>query len=46
MKRDVPKLIIEIEEDLQKQIKHKIADEGITIKEFVTNAIKDKLKNG
>jgi len=44
MPRDVPKLIIEIEEDLQKRIKHRITDEGITIKEFVTKAIEDKLK--
>jgi len=44
MEIDVPKLIVEIDEELQKRIKHKIVDEGITIKEFVTRAIENELK--
>ncbi len=44
MERGVPKLIIEITEDLQRKIKHRIADDGGTIKDFVTTAIEERLK--
>jgi len=39
----VPKLIVEIEEQLQRKLKHRIVDEGITIKEFVTRALENEL---
>jgi len=39
----VPKLIVEIEEPLQRKLKHRIVDEGITIKEFVTRALENEL---
>jgi len=39
----VPKLIVEIDEQLQRKLKHRIVDEGVTIKEFVTKALENEL---
>jgi hypothetical protein len=39
----VPKLIVEIDEQLQRKLKHRIVDEGLTIKEFVTKALENEL---
>ena len=44
MDNDVPKLIVEITEELQKKLKHRTVDEQITIKEFVIRAIENELK--
>ena len=39
----MPKLIVEIDEQLQRKLKHRIVDEGVTIKEFVTKALENEL---
>ena len=39
----MPKLIVEIDEELQRKLKHRIVDEGVTIKEFVTKALENEL---
>jgi len=39
----VPKLIVEIDEELQRKLKHRIVDEGVTIKAFVTKALENEL---
>ena len=39
----MPKLIVEIDEELQRKLKHRIIDDGVTIKEFVTMAIENEL---
>lgn len=44
MKREVPKIIVEVDDDLQKRIKYKIADEKITMKKFVIRAMENELK--
>ena len=40
----MPKLIVEIDEQLQRKLKHRIVDEGVTIKEFVTKALENELE--
>ncbi len=38
-------LIIDISENLRKRLKHKLADDDITQKDFVTEAIETKLRD-